>query len=80
MPNDKLMKASQWKTRGFSSGSEPDNRTIKKWIENGTLAGRVINGTSYVYESEKYGVSSQISSIVAELVRESKVVSKKSFK
>lgn len=68
---DKLMKASKWKAREFAEGSEPDNRTVKKWIQNGTLSGRIIDGQPFVYESEKYGVSSKVSSVVVGLLRAS---------
>lgn len=41
----KLMKASQWGRREFSNGSIPDNRTIKRWVENGLLMGRIVDGS-----------------------------------
>ena len=54
----KLMKASQWGRREFSNGSIPDNRTIKRWVENGLLMGRIVDGSVFVCETEKWGVDS----------------------
>lgn len=44
----KLMKASMWGKREFVSGSVPDNRTIKRWIEDGLLRGRIVDGMIWV--------------------------------
>lgn len=66
----KLMKASLWGRREFSAESIPDNRTIRRWIENGLLAGRVVDGSVFVYDSEKWGVASVINSTVLQLMRE----------
>ncbi|HEE9631261.1 hypothetical protein AB4P17_09790 [Escherichia coli] len=66
----KLMKASQWSRREFTHDSIPDNRTIRRWIENGLLAGRVVDGSIFVYDSEKWGVSSVVNSAVLQLIRE----------
>lgn len=54
----KLMKASQWGRREFSDGSIPDNRTIKRWVENGLLMGRIVDGSVFVCETEN-GESTQ---------------------
>ena len=66
----KLMKASQWGRREFEPGSEPDNRTIKRWIENGLLQGRIVDGAVWVCSSEKWGVDSVISQAVTKLIQE----------
>lgn len=66
----KLMKASQWGKREFVSGSVPDNRTIKRWVENGLLKGRVVDGMVWVCSSEQWGVDSVISERVRTLMQE----------
>ncbi|WHP32806.1 hypothetical protein QMG90_07860 [Trabulsiella odontotermitis] len=66
----KLMKASQWGKREFESGSIPDNRTIKRWVENGLLRGRVVDGAVWVCASEQWGVDSMISETVRRLIQE----------
>lgn len=66
----KLMKASRWGKREFEPGSIPDNRTIKRWIENGHLLGRIVDGTILVYSSEKWGVDSLVSQKVRQLIQE----------
>lgn len=68
---DKLMRASKWLKREFEEDSIPDKRTVKRWIENGQLRGKVIDGMSWVYSSEKWGVESQVSQAVTQLIRES---------
>jgi hypothetical protein len=50
----KLMKASLWSKREFTKDSIPDNRTIKRWVENGLLMGRIVDGSVFVYETEKW--------------------------
>ncbi len=69
MSAKKLMKASQWAKREFVKGSEPSTQTIKKWIETGTISGRIINGISYVFNSEQVGVDDRITHIVKDLMR-----------
>lgn len=68
---DKLMRASNWLKREFEEGSIPDKRTVKRWIEHGQLRGRVIDGMSWVYSSERWGVQSEVSHAVNQLIRES---------
>lgn len=65
------MKASAWAKREFESGSIPDNRTIKKWVESGILRGRVVDSSVWVYSSERWGIESIISSCVDELIKAS---------
>lgn len=67
----KLMKASKWSIREFEKGSIPDTRTIKRWIEDGILKGKVVDGYVWVSSSEKWGVSSDISQAVRMLIKES---------
>lgn len=67
----KLMKASLWGKREFEVGSIPDNRTIKRWIEIGELQGRIVDGTPWVISTEKWGIKSEISHAVCQLIRES---------
>ena len=66
----KLMKASAWSKREFEAGSQPDNRTIKKWVMNGQLQGRIVDGSVWVLSSESWGVSSVVSSAVHHLIHE----------
>ncbi|EGT5208666.1 hypothetical protein ACM912_000504 [Cronobacter sakazakii] len=66
----KLMKASAWGKREFVPGSVPDNRTIKRWVENGLLRGRIVDGMVWVCASEHWGVDSMISENVRRLIQE----------
>lgn len=66
----KLMKASQWGKREFTKDSIPDNRTIKRWVENGLLTGKIVDGTVFVYESEMWGVDSMVNHKVLQLINE----------
>ncbi|WP_353614818.1 hypothetical protein [Mangrovibacter phragmitis] len=66
----KLMKASAWGKREFVPGSIPDNRTIKRWIEDGLLRGRVVDGAAWVCSSENWGVDSMVSQAVRQLINE----------
>ncbi|MDU7129383.1 MAG: hypothetical protein E6308_22505 [Escherichia coli] len=65
-----LMKASLWSKREFTKDSIPDNRTIKRWVENGLLMGRIVDGSVFVYETEKWGVDSIINQAVRQLIIE----------
>ncbi|MDE1494495.1 hypothetical protein [Xenorhabdus bovienii] len=69
--HDKLMKASAWSNREFETGSIPDKRTIKRWIEIGELKGKIVDGSAWVYSSERWGVDSVISSHVNKLIKDS---------
>jgi len=44
----KLMKATQFRTRYFEKGSEPDIKTLKKWIDDGDIPGKVMGSIYYV--------------------------------
>lgn len=66
----KLMKASQWGKREFAKDSIPDNRTIKRWVENGLLTGKIVDGSVFVFESEKWGVDSMVNHTVRQLINE----------
>ncbi|WP_058912827.1 hypothetical protein [Entomohabitans teleogrylli] len=65
----KLMKASLWGRREFEAGSVPDNRTIKRWVENGILRGKVVDGMAWVCSTESWGVESVVSSTVHRLIK-----------
>lgn len=67
----KLMKASAWAKREFETGSIPDNRTVRRWIEIGSLKGRIVDGTILVHSSERWGVESEVSSCVSDLIKAS---------
>lgn len=64
------MKASAWGKREFEHGSIPDNRTIKRWVENGYLRGRIVDGSAWVLSSEKWGVDSVVAHQVHRLIHE----------
>lgn len=66
----KLMKASKWGAREFEKDSIPDNRTIRSWIDKGLLMGKIVDGTIFVCESEKWGVDSAVSLAVRQLINE----------
>lgn len=66
----KLMKASQWGRREFSNGSIPDNRTIKRWVENGLLMGRIVDGSVLSAKQKNGGVDSMVSQAVRKLINE----------
>lgn len=66
----KLMKSKVWAAREFVTGSEPSPGTIKKWVEEGVIAGRIIGRTTYVFDTEKAGVESHIAAAVSQLLRE----------
>ena len=52
----KLMKATQFRTRYFEKGSEPDMKTLKKCIDEGELTGQRI-GTIYYVDLDRLKVS-----------------------
>lgn len=65
----KYMKASKWLEREFADGSEPDMRTLKKWIEDGVVIGRIVCKQAWVREDQVFGVQSLISEKVNELIK-----------
>ncbi|WP_320152139.1 hypothetical protein [uncultured Tolumonas sp.] len=67
----KLMKAKRWADREFASGSQPDLKTMKKWVESGEIAGKIIGGTVYVYEYQLAGLSISTTKTVHQLLAES---------
>ena len=42
------MSISQFRKAFFQEGSAPDPRTVRSWVEAGTLPGRSIGGSYYV--------------------------------
>lgn len=46
------MKISQYRQEHFVEGSRPALNTLKKWIDNGDLEGKVIGGNYYVFVGE----------------------------
>jgi hypothetical protein len=71
MKNSKLMKASEWANREFTNNSAPQNRTIKHWILRKQIRGAIIDGKTYVYEDQRFGVAQTISNSVARLLEAS---------
>jgi hypothetical protein len=45
-----LMLASQWAAKYFATGSAPDLRTIRSWVQKNEVAGEVIGKQTYVDE------------------------------
>ena len=43
-----LIKATQFRVRCFEKGSEPNIKTLKRWIDDGEIPGRVMGSTYYV--------------------------------
>ena len=70
---DRLMKLSQWANREFADGSAPCTKTLKAWIDKGTIAGMKVGGQYYVRESFSLGEASnntsEINSVVGELLK-----------
>jgi len=66
----KLMRASAWAKREFETGSQPDNRTIKKWVRNGVLQGRIVDESVWGISTEHWGISSIVSNAVHHLISE----------
>ncbi|KAB8312260.1 hypothetical protein EH228_08745 [Erwinia endophytica] len=66
----KLMKATQWAKREFEAGSEPDTRTIKKWVRDNLVKGRIVDGHVWICSSEKWGVESDVNMAVRRLINE----------
>lgn len=64
----KLMKASAWSAREFTPDSAPDTRTVRRWIERGVIRGRVVASVVYVFDTERFGVASEVSSVVDSLI------------
>lgn len=48
----KLIKAETWAKRHFVEGDRPDLRTVRAWVRDGYLAGRVV-GPKLVYVDEE---------------------------
>lgn len=67
---NKLMKSSQWASREFEKGSVPTSKTIKRWVEDGVISGRIIDHSVWVFSSECMGVPSAITSHVNALIED----------
>ncbi|MBM7074493.1 hypothetical protein JQC92_21150 [Shewanella sp. 202IG2-18] len=65
----KLMKATKWVNREFAKDSQPSLVTVRKWIQNGVIAGRMINGGAYVFDDQSAGLDSHVNKIVKDLMR-----------
>ncbi len=66
----KLMKASKWAHREFDKDSIPNPRTIKRWVKDGVVNGRIIDESVWVFSSEKMGVATSISNHVNALIED----------
>ena len=43
-----LVRCKQWINENFAEGSRPHPKTVKEWVEQGAIEGRIINGHVYV--------------------------------
>ncbi|AMH18657.1 hypothetical protein SJZ84_21420 [Hafnia paralvei] len=66
----KLMKSSQWASREFEKGSIPTSKTIKRWVQDGVINGRIIDQSVWVFSSERMGVASAVTSHVNALIED----------
>lgn len=66
----KLMKSSQWASREFEKGSIPTSKTIKRWVQNGVVNGRIIDQSVWIFSSERMGVTSSITAHVNALIED----------
>ena len=66
----KLMKSSQWASREFEKGSIPTSNTIKRWVQDGVINGRIIDQSVWVFSSERMGVASAVTSHVNALIED----------
>lgn len=56
----KLITIAEYKRRQFAEGSAPHDSTIRRWIANGELPGRIIGGTYYVHESALHSTGNEL--------------------
>ena len=66
----KLMKSSRWAEREFEKGSVPTSKTIKRWVQDGVIQGRIIDQSVWVFASERMGVAAAVTSHVMALIGE----------
>jgi len=73
MNDHKFMKVSAWVEREFSEGSRPQNRTIREWIETGSIVGVLVGGKSrklaYVRCDQTVAAINEIDNAVNELIQ-----------
>lgn len=50
----KLMKLDRFRKVYFEEHSAPDPRTIRGWIESGTVPGVVLNGSAYYIDQDRW--------------------------
>jgi len=44
----KLIRAETFAARYFDEGDKPDPRTVRSWVQNGVVKGRVVGTITYV--------------------------------
>lgn len=44
----KLIRAETFAKRYFAAEDQPDKRTVRTWVENGTVPGRIVGVMTYV--------------------------------
>lgn len=66
----KLMRGAVWARREFAEGSIPNTKTLRRWVEDGTVRGRIVSGKVYIFDTEKFGVTHHVSAIVDQLMRQ----------
>lgn len=45
-----LLRPTCWIEKYFPAESAPVERTVRNWLKNGQIAGRIIGGTYYVFD------------------------------
>ena len=65
----KLVKARKWAELHFAEGSLPQNRTIRKWIDQGKLIGTYDGNNTWVREDQSLFSSTKVDEAVDLLIR-----------
>jgi len=59
-----LMRVSEYREDKFTPNSRPSITTIKKWIQNGDIAGRIIGGNYYVDTDKVVPVNNLVNKVL----------------
>ncbi|WGL96510.1 hypothetical protein [Arsenophonus nasoniae] len=66
----KLMRASKWAEREFEKDSIPTPKTLKRWVQNGVINGKIIDQSVWIFSNEKMGVASSVAKHVNALIED----------
>lgn len=69
---NKFMTVSEWKRREFAKGSEPQNRTVRHWIEKRVIVGAMIGRIAYVRCDQRAATRTEVDHAVDDLIEMSK--------